>query len=93
LLLLLPLALAACGKGDSSGDPFVDSIVQTFQADCQRASFANAKAAQQHQQLCACTTEKIRASRIKASDGDKINDDKIHAAQQACLKQVLGSRD
>lgn len=90
--MLLPFALAGCGKGDSSGDPFADSVVETFQADCQRASVGNAKPAQ-HQQLCACTAEKIRASGLKASDGDKINNDKIHAAQQACLKQALGSRD
>jgi hypothetical protein len=85
LSLLLPLALAGCGKGGGADDPFVDSIAQTFEADCQRIA-SNPKT----QQLCACTTQKIRVSGLKASDGDKANDEKIHAAQQACQRQVSG---
>ncbi|HEX4739368.1 MAG TPA: hypothetical protein VH331_17610 [Allosphingosinicella sp.] len=91
LALLLPLALAGCGKGGSADDPFVESIAQTIDADCQRIAPSNPKAAREHQQLCACTTQKIRASGMKASDGDEANDDKIHAAQQACRQQVYGS--
>ena len=85
LSLLLPLALTGCGKGGGDSDPFVESIAKTFEADCQRIA-TNPKA----QQLCACTTQKIRASGMKASDGDKANDDKVHAAQQACKRQVYG---
>jgi hypothetical protein len=91
--LLLPLALTDCGKGDSTGDPYLDSIVQALQADCRRAAPVSARAAQQRRQLCACTTDRIRASGINAGDGDKINGDKIHAAQQACRLQVYGSKD
>jgi hypothetical protein len=86
LALLLPLALGGCGKGGGGDDAFVDTVAQTFQADCQRVA-SNTKA----QQLCACTTQKIRASGMKARDGDKANNDKIHAAQHACVRQVYGS--
>lgn len=90
LMLVLPLALAACGKGGGEDDAFAESIVQTFQADCQRITPANPKAAQKVRQLCACTTQKIRASGMKASDGDAVNNEKIHAAQRACFRQTYG---
>lgn len=90
-MFLALLLLAGCGKSGGESDPFVDSIAETLQADCQRFAPVDPEAARKHQQLCACTTEKIRASGLKAGDGDKANSDKIHAAQQACRRQVYGN--
>lgn len=91
-LLLLPLALAGCGKHGGTGDTFAETIATTFEADCLQAQAGAAKGAQLRRQLCTCTADRIRASGLKASDGDKANDDKIHAAQQACRQQVYGDK-
>jgi hypothetical protein len=91
-LALLLLPLAGCGKGGGQSDAFVESVVSTFTAECQRMAPSSPQAAKR-QQLCTCTAEKIRTSGIKASDSDKSNDDRIHAAQQACRQQVYGNKD
>jgi hypothetical protein len=86
LPLLLPLALAGCGRGASAEDPFADSIATTMEADCLRiAGSATIR------QLCTCTSQRIRTSGIKPENGDALNDEKIHAAQQACRRQVYGA--
>ncbi len=92
IALLLAVALAGCGRHDSAGKSFADTIASTFEADCLQAQTGAGKAAQLHKQLCTCATEKIRASGLKASDGDKVNDDKIHAAEQVCRQQVYGDK-
>ncbi|HEY1605125.1 MAG TPA: hypothetical protein VGF77_05965 [Allosphingosinicella sp.] len=92
LSLLLPLALAGCGGSGDTGDPFVDSIVGTIEADCLRTAPPAPAAAQQRQGYCACLTQHIRASGIKADAGDKANDEKIRAAQQACRRQIYGAK-
>jgi hypothetical protein len=85
LSLLLPLALAGCGRGGDQSDAFAETVAKTFEADCLRIA-----ATQQRQQLCTCSAQWIRTSGIKAGDGDQANDEKIHAAQRACRQQVLG---
>ncbi len=89
-LLLLPLAIAGCGKGADDNDGFAGMIGKTIEDDCLRLVPAEGKTAQEHRQLCTCSGDKIRASGIRAEDGDAANNEKIHAAQQACRQQVKG---
>jgi hypothetical protein len=86
LPLLLPLALAGCGRGAAAEDPFADSIATAMETECLRIA-STAKV----QRLCTCTGQGIRTSGMKAQDGDARNDEKIHAIQQACRQQVYGS--
>jgi major membrane immunogen (membrane-anchored lipoprotein) len=90
MALLMAVVLAGCGRHDSAGESFADTIASTFEADCLQKQSGTARAVQLRKQLCGCTAEKIRAGNLKASDGDKANDDKIHAAQQACRQQIYG---
>ncbi|HEX5182868.1 MAG TPA: hypothetical protein VFW19_06915 [Allosphingosinicella sp.] len=90
LSLLLPLALAGCGSGGDTDDPFVDSVVSTIEADCLRTAPSAPAAAQQRQHFCTCLSQRIRASGIKAAAGDKANDERIRTAQKACHREVYG---
>ena len=87
LSMLLPLALAGCGKGRSEEDSFSNTIATAIEADCLRIT-STSSGAEKRRQLCTCTGQRIRASGMKAEDGDPRNNEKIHAAQQACRQQV-----
>jgi hypothetical protein len=86
--IVLVVALFGCGNSpNGTADGFANSVAEQFMADCKKTTAPNPKAAKELEQLCSCTTNKLRST-VRNGDGDSLVTDKIRQAQEACLQEV-----
>ncbi len=88
--LVLTAALFGCGNSAgqaSGGDAYGAYVADQFDHDCRREKAPTPKLARDLDQLCKCSTDKLRAT-VHHGDSDDVVNGKIRQIAEACEKQV-----
>ncbi len=91
LTAILLLVAAPTADSNAADAAFRAHVARLFGADCERARAPNAHQARVLHRLCVCSDEQIRASDISISDGQDGVTEKVHQAQEVCLRRIYGN--
>lgn len=88
--IALALILPGCGNAGDADARRAQEVAQQFGADCRRTEAPNPNAVRELARLCSCTTARISASDIAVGHSDDAISERVHAAQDFCLREVYG---